>query len=74
MRHMDDVDSDTRLRYRHPEAFWTCGSSPRGQSVATALDRLFPATKVNPVTFKGNGLSREFEDASWDKSPHAIYS
>jgi hypothetical protein len=29
---------------------------------------------VTLVTFKGNGLTREFEDASWDKIRDAIYS
>ena len=44
------------------------------ESLATALDQPLPATNVSPVTFKGNGLSREFEGASWDKIRDAIYS
>ena len=28
---------------------------------------------IEPVTFKGNGLSPEFADASWDKIREAIY-
>lgn len=44
------------------------------ESLATTLDQLLPATKVKPVAFKGNGLSREFQDASWDKIRDAIYS
>lgn len=37
------------------------------ESLAATLDQPLPAAMVSPVTFKGNGLSREFEDASWDK-------
>jgi len=44
------------------------------ESLAATLDRPFPKTKVKPVTFKGKGLSREFEGASWDKIRDAIYS
>lgn len=43
------------------------------RSLAVALDQPLPATLVKPITFKGNGLSREFEDASWDKIRDAIY-
>ncbi len=43
------------------------------ESLATALDQPLAATRVRPVTFKGNGLSREFEDASWDKIRDTIY-
>jgi hypothetical protein len=44
------------------------------KSLAATLDQPVVATKVKPVTFKGKGLSREFEDASWDKVRDAIYS
>jgi hypothetical protein len=44
------------------------------ESLAATLDQPLPEAKVTPVTFKGNGLSREFEDASWDKLRDAIYS
>lgn len=43
------------------------------KSLATTLEQPLPTTKVSPVTFKGNGLSREFEDASWEKIRDAIY-
>lgn len=43
------------------------------ESLASTLNQSLPATMVAPVTFKGNGLSREFEDASWDKIRDAIY-
>ncbi len=36
------------------------------ESQAAALDHPLPTSKVRPVTFKGNGLSRKFEEASWD--------
>lgn len=44
------------------------------ESLAAALDQPLPRTTVKPVTFKGNGLNREFEDASWDKIRDTIYS
>jgi len=43
------------------------------QSLAAALDQPIPERRVRPVTFNGNGLSREFEGASWDKIRDAIY-
>lgn len=43
------------------------------ESLAATLDQPVPATQVEPVTFRGNGLSREFEGASWDKIRDAIY-
>lgn len=42
-------------------------------SLATTLDQPLLTSSVKPVTFKGKGLSREFEDASWDKIRDAIY-
>jgi hypothetical protein len=44
------------------------------RSLAAELDRPVPQARVRPVTFKGNGLSREFEGASWDKIRDAIYN
>jgi hypothetical protein len=44
------------------------------KSLAATLDQPLPATKVKPVTVKGNGLRREFEEASWEKIRDAIYS
>lgn len=29
--------------------------------------------KANPITFKGNGLSKEFRDASWDQIRDTSY-
>lgn len=43
------------------------------EALAATLDKPVGATKVEPVTFKGNGLSREFEDASWEKIRDTIY-
>jgi hypothetical protein len=43
------------------------------ESLAIALDQPQLATRVQPVTFKGKGLSREFEGASWDQLREAIY-
>ncbi len=43
------------------------------QSLAAALDQPQPERQVRPVTFKGKGLSREFESASWDQIRDAIY-
>lgn len=33
-----------------------------------------PTEKVRPVTFRGNGLSREFSDASWRDLRDAAYA
>ena len=44
------------------------------EALAATLDQPRRATQVKPVTFMGNGLSHEFEDASWDKIRDAIYS
>ncbi len=43
------------------------------KSLASTLDEPIPSPQIQPVTFKGNGLSRDFEDASWDKTRDAIY-
>jgi len=43
-------------------------------SLAQTLEDTSPAVQVSPVTFKGQGLSPEFEGASWDKIREAIYS
>ena len=43
------------------------------ESLAATLDQPVPAARVKPVTFKGKGLSREFEGASWDQIRDAIY-
>jgi hypothetical protein len=43
------------------------------KSLAETLDRPLPVKKVKPVTFKGKGLSREFDGASWEKIRDAIY-
>ena len=44
------------------------------ESLAAALDQPQSAVQVRPITFKGKGLSREFEGASWDQIRDAIYS
>lgn len=43
------------------------------ESLAASLDQPLPTKRVAPVTFKGKGLSRDFEGASWDKIRDAIY-
>ena len=43
------------------------------QSLAATLDQPVREARVEPVTFKGKGLSREFEGASWDQIRNAIY-
>ena len=43
------------------------------ESLASALDQPSDAREVQPVTFRGNGLSREFQDASWDRIRDEIY-
>jgi len=44
------------------------------ESLAVTLDQPMPKQKVRPVTFGGKGLSREYEDASWDQIRDSIYS
>lgn len=43
------------------------------ESLASALDQPSDAREVQPVTFRGNGLSKEFQDASWDRIRDEIY-
>lgn len=43
-------------------------------ALAAALDEVPAAVEIRPVTFKGKGLSREFEGASWDRIRDAIHS
>jgi hypothetical protein len=43
------------------------------ESLAASLDQPLPTKRVVPVTFKGKGLSRDFEGASWEKIRDAIY-
>lgn len=43
-------------------------------ALAAILDQPQVETRIKPVTFNGNGLSREFDGASWDKIREAIYS
>ena len=43
------------------------------KSLAATLDQPLAKSRVKPVTFEGNGLSPEFEDASWDKIRDTIY-
>ena len=38
-----------------------------------ALAKTLDQPPIKPVTFKGNGLSREFDAASWEKIREAIY-
>jgi len=43
------------------------------QSLASTLGQPLSSKRVPPVTFKGKGLTHEFEGASWDKVRDAIY-
>jgi len=43
------------------------------KSLAATLDHPLPSATVLPVTFKGNGLRREFEGVSWEKIRDTIY-
>jgi len=43
------------------------------ESLAASLEQPLPTKQVVPVTFKGKGLSRDFEGASWEKIRDAIY-
>lgn len=44
------------------------------ESLAATLDQPLSQAKVRPVTFKGKGLSSEWEEASWDQIRDTIYS
>jgi len=44
------------------------------QSLAATLDQAPRETTVKPVTFRGKGLTREFEDGSWERIRETIYS
>lgn len=46
---------------------------PQKSSIEDALAKTPDSPSIEPVTFKGNGLSPEFKDASWDKIREAIY-
>jgi len=43
------------------------------ESLAASLEQPLQTKQVVPVTFKGKGLSRDFEGASWEKIRDAIY-
>ena len=43
------------------------------ESLAATLDNSVPPAEILPVTFKGNGLSRDFQDASWESIREEIY-
>lgn len=42
-------------------------------SLAETLDREIEPARIEPVTFKGNGLTKEFDGASWERVRDAIY-
>lgn len=44
------------------------------RSLTATLEEPLPQSDVQPVTYKGKGLSPEFENASWDQIRDAIYS
>ncbi|MDE0861018.1 MAG: hypothetical protein OSA93_12725 [Akkermansiaceae bacterium] len=44
------------------------------KSLAVTLANPPKEPKIEPVTFKGKGLTPEFENASWDKIRDAIYT
>ena len=43
------------------------------QSLAQTLDQPLAPASIKPVTFRGKGLSHDFEGASWDRIRDAIY-
>ncbi|MEO8615694.1 MAG: hypothetical protein ABI600_11180 [Luteolibacter sp.] len=43
------------------------------ESLAANLDQQLPIAEIRPITFKGNGLSRDFQDASWESIREATY-
>ena len=47
--------------------------SLNGQPLAVVPDQMSPSRRVTAVTFKGKGLSKEFEGASWDEIRRSIH-
>ena len=43
------------------------------ESLAASLDQPLPTKRVVTLTFKGKGLSRDFEGASWEEIRYEIY-
>jgi len=43
------------------------------EALAGVLDEAPSPCEIQPVTFRGNGLSPEFDGASWDKIRDSIY-
>ena len=48
-------------------------AAEQGNFDKTASAQTLDPPSIEPVTFKGNGLSPEFKDASWDKIREAIH-
>jgi hypothetical protein len=44
------------------------------KSLTATLAEPLPKSEVQAVTFKGKGLSPEFEEATWEQIRDAIYS
>lgn len=44
------------------------------RGLARELEEEAGGSELRPVTFRGEGLSPEFEGASWDKIREAIYA
>jgi hypothetical protein len=43
------------------------------KALTAALEESSPTPEVKAVTFKGKGISSEFEDASWERIRDTIY-
>ena len=43
------------------------------ESLAATLEKPLESAQIRPVTFNGNGLNPDFQDASWDKIRDEIY-
>jgi hypothetical protein len=43
------------------------------ESLAASLETPVAESKVEPVTFKGNGLNPEFDGVGWEQIREAIY-
>lgn len=71
-----DISDDLMLRAK--QAAVTSGTSVRrlieqGLREVLARHGAEPTKRVNPVTFRGNGLRAEFRGRGWDAVRDAIY-
>lgn len=68
----DNVASQTRLLARR-EGVSFKALVEEGLRLVIEKHTMKPASPVKPVTFKGNGLTADFQTGSWDRIRDTIY-